>query len=405
MTGTVAVGELRAVVVEGDAAPSDVGGAYRRLYSGTVNDAGEVAFSASLTVPRCRAAVVAGSFDGYRVIAAEGDPAPRGGQFVSFGELDLADGGLCLFQATATGSAPEGLFLATAAGVRAVALVGERSPAGPAYAGFAQPTISSWTDGAERRYVAAFVARLADGRTAAVMQPSHASAVVCLTSGMPVDGGVVEHLVISRLGLALSCVATLRRDSERYRAALIVDAGRVMAAGMVAEGAALPAHGRIRRVLRQSAVNVQMGFVAVRLGDGRGALCSLPPFLSGPEVLVCSGDAVPGDGAAVERVGCPVASTGVPVNGPFGVATTVRTTDGREALWLGVFGGQLPLYGEALAPLFSGDRTDDARRLAVHGFRPVKLTNTGALLVRATVGPNRRALLVLDKLFGWYTGT
>lgn len=60
----------------------------------------------------------------------------------------------------------------------------------------------------------AFVATLTDGRRTVVLSPSAGSALECLTTGTRIGGDLVEDFAISRLGLALCSVATLRRDVD-----------------------------------------------------------------------------------------------------------------------------------------------------------------------------------------------
>ncbi len=361
----VAVGPLRTVALDGD-------GRGRRLRSAAVSDDGEVVFSAYQSGASERAELVLVSGGAERVIA----------RARSFGGVDLADGGLCLYHADGV------LYMSTKDTTARI---------GDGYESFAQPTLSTWlSEGGDRRYLAAFVARRPDGRKVAVLHPSHGQPVECLATGSTIGGHVVEDFRISRLGLALCCVATLRGDTGRYRKALIADPSHVISGDRVAEG------GEIARLSSRSAVNVQMGFVKARLRDGGDALYSRPPLMVEPEVLVRTGDPLPGEPAArVARIGPPVTSSGIPHPGRFGVAAAVTVDNGRRGVWLGVFGGQHPLLGEAMTPLLDGDRTDDTRALGLRDFVPIKLTNRGALLAWAH-SERGRVLVLAEGLFDWF---
>ena len=402
---TIAVGELRAVAVEGDPAHMGEGATYARIGAGAVGGAGEVAFSATLARSAVRSAVLQAGRGATEVLLRAGDEAPCGGRYRSFGEVALGADGTLLFGATLGERRPAaGVFLRTPAGAHTVAMAGGEAPCGGAYVSFRDLSIVTWAGEDGPRHRLAFVAGLDDGRRSLVMAPSQGRPVAVLTTGERVGDDLVEGFAVSRVGLAMCCVATLRRpEAGAFRLALIVDEGRKYWSDRLRDGGQVPGLGTIARLLAPPAVNVQMGFVAVELAGGGGALCTRPPALAQSEALVRTGDPLPGHpDRPMEALGPPVASCGVPLGGPFGVASAARLRGGRAALWVGVFGGQLPIHGRAIAPVLEGDRTDDRRALPVRRFAPVELTNGGALLLRATAG-ERRALLVLDRLFDWYS--
>ena len=420
----VAVGELRTIALASDAAPPQLGGRYRRIVAGAVDDAGGAAVAVELADSTTAAAVLlladaggAGSGGGGAgggagaepvVVARVGDAAPGGGRYRAFRELDLADGGQLLFRAELDGgAAAEGLFLRTCDGVHAVARAGgggATTLSRAEYAAFAQPTLVA--TGAAPSI--AFVARLVDGRTCVVQHPSYQDPTISLCSGVQLgENEVVEDdLVISRLGMGLCCVARVRSGERRFTKAFVVTSSVVSSGAWLQTGAELPGHGRIARLLTPPAVCAQLGFVTVGLDDGRMALCIRPPALADPTVVLSSGDAVPGlPGETVRRIGAPVASSSAARQLPFGVASTIRLSDGRPALWVGVFAGQAPVEGAAIVPWLGSERAADRPELGVSRLSPVKLGNDGTLLLRAVVGntsERRTSLLTLPGLFDWF---
>jgi hypothetical protein len=300
----------------------------------------------------------------------------------SFGGFDLADDGRCLYRADG------GLYLSTPDGQTRI---------GQRYHGFAQPSLVTWQAGdGGPRHLAAYVARRPDGHKVAVLHPSHADPVECFATGTTIGGELVEDFRVSRLGLALCCVATLRGRHGRYRKALIVDANNAVSGDRIVEGE------EIRRLSSRAAVNVQMGFVKAFLRDGGEALHSRPPLMAAPEALLRTGELLPGEPTArVAHIGAPVASSGIPNTGRFGVAAAVRLDDGRRGVWLGVFGAQHPLHGRAIAPLLDGDHPDGFETLPLRDFVPVKLTNRGALLCWAR-SERGRVLVLAEGLFDWF---
>jgi|GEM_PF-3522330 len=450
----VSVGELRSTALAGGAAPAELGGRCRRIVDGTIDDAGNLALSVELadsaaagavlvipsgtavgsalpadgSAPLASGATPPASRDGgaagnrtsrpvpglgpapgrpvtagaAEVVALVGDVAPGGGRYRAFREVDLADGGHLLFRAELAGcAASEGLFLRTRTGVHAVARAGENGT--PAYASFAQPTV---IDGGGTPSLA-FVATLADGRSCVVQQPSYEQPALALCTGTPLGDEVIkDNLVISRLGMGLCCVARVWRGDRHLTKALIVTSSVVSSGDWVQTGARLGDHGRISRLLTPPTVCAQLGFVTVGFDDGRMALCTRPPALAEPAVVLTSGDPVPGlDGETVHRIGAPVASSSAAMQVPFGVACPIRLRSGRAALWVGVFGGQLPLEGAAIVPWVDGERTVDRPELPVGRLSPVKFGNDGTLLLRAVLGnasERRSSLVALPGLFDWY---
>ncbi len=401
-TPAVSIGDLRVLVREGDAFPA--GGRYEKLHAGTINDAGELAYSARLSSGE---AIVTGG----RVLVRAGEPAPGGGRYTSFPELELSGAGRLIFRATLDDGA-EGLYLSTPDSIVLIARAGGRSPNGHEYHSFRQVTIGATVlaDGAPYHRLA-YVAQLADGRHSLIVHASYTTPTEVLTTGAELAGGVVADLSISEAGLSVGCVATLTRDGRRWRKALVAHEDLVLWGEHLEEGEPLaPGDRTVARLLDPPACVVQIGVVAVEFAggsatdrSGEGALVSRPCG-DDPEVIARTGDPAPGlSGETLHSFGVPVASSGLPPSLPFGVASPVRLRSGTDALWVGVFGQYTPLAGVAMVPVVDGDRTDDDRRLVVSGVRPVKLTNTGTLLLSArltSADDHRTGLLTLDGLFG-----
>jgi hypothetical protein len=402
---TIAVGDLRVLALEGDTAPDDVGGTYEQIHAGAINDAGIVAFSASLDGASTSSAIVLLSGDSPRVLLRAGDTAPGGGFYRSFGELDLGDGGFLLFQASLDGgAASEGVFLWTPEGVQVVARTGGRSSRGGTYAAFAQLTITSCKLEAGPYYQLAFVATMGGGRRSIVLQSSYEAVAELLSTGDSLGKDMVDDLAISRLGASLSCVVDIRRSKQRRRKAILVQNGLITHGDALRERMRLPGLGKVTRLLAPPAANLQEGFVALEFECGGSGLATRE-VAGDSQVFVKTGDPAPGLlGVCIERFGAPGTNSGVPVPGRFGVASTVWLSNGCAALWAGVFAQQIPLTGHAIMPLIEGDSTDDERSLIVRAFTPLKLTNNGALLLRATLeggGTTHEGLLLLDGLFDW----
>ena len=397
----VSVGDLRLVARSGDQAPRELGGGCRRITAAAVNDRGVVAFAAQLRDARVAAAIVLTGAGPDAVLVRSGDPAPGGGRYASFDELDLGDDGCLLFRARLAGcSAAEGVFLRTASGVRVVARDGEPAPGGGRYVSFGQLALTSFELGGGPYFRLAYVARTTRARQSLVIWPSYTMPGEVLATGTAAAGGVLDGVVISRLGLALCCVAEVRDGARVRRTALLASEHQLVWGDRLRDGGELPGLGRIARLIAPPACHVHHGYVAVELAGGGTALVTRPVGTD-PEVFARGGDPAPGlPGGRIRRFGPPLANSGVPGGGPCGIASVVRLDGGDTALWLGVFGHRQPMRGAAIMPLFAGDHTDDRPPLPVEAFTPLALTNTGTLLLRATVA-GRPSLLVLDRLFDW----
>ena len=293
----------------------------------------------------------------------------------------------------------------TPAGVRLVALSGGPSPRGGIYRSFDQLTLNARAYDTGPFFVLAFRATMRDGTRSVVVEPCYAGAArEPLATGDRLGKDVVDDIAITQLGFALCCVIDVRRSKQRFKKAVMVHEATVVHADALREGRQVPGLGQITCLLTPPAANMQAGVVALEFKGGRSGL-AFGPILSDPEVFAKTGDPAPGlPNQYIQSFGPPVSNNGVLPTSLFGVVSRVGLSDGPEALWAGVFTQQIPLGGEAIVPLIEGDSIDDRPDLIVRDFTPLKLTNSGTLLLRATLeqdGASHQGLLLLDRLFDW----
>jgi hypothetical protein len=164
---TAATGALRAVIQSGAAAPG--GGRFDRFdvtaqpIVAPVNAHGQIAFYATVLHAPAREGIFI--IHGGRVtkVAAFGDSLPGGGTLSEFGAHPLPSlntaGHVAFAAQVAGGRATEGIFLAGAEGVRAIALTGDDAPGVPAgvLVGFEAPALNDNDE-------LAFVAHVRRGR-------------------------------------------------------------------------------------------------------------------------------------------------------------------------------------------------------------------------------------------------
>lgn len=395
----------RLVALEGAAGPAELGGVYSTIHAATISEDGDVAFSATLAGGSAGGAVVLQTGEGARSILRSGQEAPAGGRYAAFDELDMttrvaageAEKVLLFRAALDGGPASEGVFAWTPSDVKPVARAGGRSPRGRVYRSFGQLTVESFGDSLVSL---AFVATMDDGTKSIVMQTLGEAPVEILSTGDRLGDETVEGFSISRLGLSLSCVADLRHTGTGARGAeaIVVHDGFVLSGGTLRTGADVPTVGRVRRLLGTPGLNSQDGFVAVEF-DGGACGLARRDVLGDSVFFTRTGDAAPGLRAqTISRFGPPVANS-LPLdtaglNGSFAVASQVTLADRRAGVWLGTFDSKSPMRGTAKLLLL-----DD---YASGAPSPLKLTNRGALLLRAPVqvgGTPRVGLLVADSLF------
>jgi hypothetical protein len=160
-------GPLRAVVRSGLAAPG--GGRFDRFdvtaqpIVAPVNARGQVAFYATVLRSPAREGVFLAEGGHVRKVAALGDDLPGGGTLAGFGAHPLpalnSAGHVAFGAQVAGGRATEGVFLAGADGLQAIAFAGDEAPGLPAgvLVGFAAPALNNNDE-------LAFVAEVRRGR-------------------------------------------------------------------------------------------------------------------------------------------------------------------------------------------------------------------------------------------------
>jgi hypothetical protein len=131
---------IRTVALAGAAAPDISSGTFANLDTPSINNRGEVAFLA--TVRRGRESIEAiylQSGGKTRKVVAQGDPAPAGGTFAGFGPPSLNASGLIGFAAVVEGRAvPGGVFVAKAGAIKMLVGAGEDTPDGGIFAKFSE---------------------------------------------------------------------------------------------------------------------------------------------------------------------------------------------------------------------------------------------------------------------------
>ncbi|HEV8672695.1 MAG TPA: choice-of-anchor tandem repeat NxxGxxAF-containing protein [Methylomirabilota bacterium] len=128
---------VRMVVGAGDSTP--LGGIFAKFSERiALNDAGTIAFNATLKDAPVMGALFALERGRLRTVAALGRPAPDGGVLAHFGLWPslAADGAVAFTAAVDGGATTVAVFLVTAAGLRRVAGVGDALPSGGRLASF-----------------------------------------------------------------------------------------------------------------------------------------------------------------------------------------------------------------------------------------------------------------------------
>ncbi len=125
-------GRLTAIAQSGARAPGVTGAAFFDFGPSAVNEAGDVAFLATLRRGREPLDAVFANLKGQLgKVAAAGDAVPGGGVFAGFGPPAINGRGAIAFAALVEGgSAPGGIFIAEAGAIRRVVAAGDPLPGG-----------------------------------------------------------------------------------------------------------------------------------------------------------------------------------------------------------------------------------------------------------------------------------
>jgi hypothetical protein len=202
-------GTVQAAALTGAAAPA--GGNYSAFQSLVFNNAGQVAFAASLNGGSSTQGVFVGAPGSVGAVAVTGAAAPSGGNYSGFDSFAgfgvgpaLDGGGKVIFGATLTGgSSSRGLYVGAPGAVQTAALAGGLTPDGDQYSSFVNWSLNSAGQ-------IAFLAILSDNRRGVYSGSLGAIQSVILSETTSPTGGHIEVLydpVINSNGqLAISTV-------------------------------------------------------------------------------------------------------------------------------------------------------------------------------------------------------
>jgi hypothetical protein len=126
-------GAITPVALQGQPAPGTHGGRYTYFADAVVNDAGHVAFVASVVKGSARSGLFVAAGEEVTPAALRGQAAPGGGSYGTFRSLAIAPDGAVAFFAK-TSPSGSGVFLARGGSAEAVVRSGEATPAGGRYA-------------------------------------------------------------------------------------------------------------------------------------------------------------------------------------------------------------------------------------------------------------------------------
>ncbi len=126
-------GELQLVASPNTIIPE--GGSISTVEAPILNEAGQVVFKAILT--NGNQGIFAGSANTFQIVAIQGQSAPRGGNYVSFGNPVLNGNGEVAFRGTLV-EAPvlQGIYFGKPGSLQTVALTTDNDPLGEAYSAF-----------------------------------------------------------------------------------------------------------------------------------------------------------------------------------------------------------------------------------------------------------------------------
>ena len=412
---------LAVIAIEGDQAPPDLGGTYSAIESSSIASSGKIAFSAFLSGSMASSAILLTSGNTIRAILRSGDNTPAGGSFLAFHELDIADGDFLLFRADLAGiPSSEGVFLWTPQGVQTIQLAGDKTNSlehpGLTYRSFAQLTINSFLNTTTGSFspAFAFVADLEeDQRQAVVWKDYGRPAFSILVSGdsiVPKES--IDRFVIARLarfGLTFLAECHKAHGNRVFSRPLVfaTDSSIFWDPSFV-EGARLPPLGKLRQLDSPASVTVQTQIYlkAEFSKNGRAGSAILATEATLPIVaLIRTGDAAPGlEDQTIVEIGLPVTNPGEvsdPIP-PHRVVAAVKLSDGRNALWVSVLQNILTGFTESPALALIGGSTGESGQPTLSTFNPVKLSNSGTLLLRGTVrdgAATRTGVFALTGLF------
>lgn len=134
-------GRLQAVAVAGSSAPGIPSAVFAKPEAPALNNRGEVAFTATLQRGResVEAIYLFSATRALRKIVAQGNPAPEGGTFGGFGPPSINNRGVVAFAAWIEGPAvPAGIFVTDGARMQMLVGAGDKTPAGGIFASLSE---------------------------------------------------------------------------------------------------------------------------------------------------------------------------------------------------------------------------------------------------------------------------
>jgi len=317
-----------------------------------------------------------------RAVVSAGQPAPGGGTFEHFSVESQpvvappnSRGDVAFFATLLRGAGSEGIFLATARGIRKVVVEGDRAPGGGTLSGLARHPIPAINAAGS----VAFAAAVSKGRTVeGIFMSSRGMLRAVAVAGEPAPGipsGTFSNLDFPALNDQgdVAFLATVRRGRETVEAIYVQARGRLRK--VVAQEDSAPTGGTFLAfgvpALNNAGV-VAFGAVVEGRGVPGGVFTAAGDR---PRMLAGAGDATPLGGIFAKF------SERVSINDGGTVAFTAILKDApvRSAIFLG--GGDRP--GKVVA---LGDPAPAGGVFSNFGFWPA-LSAGGAVAFTASVDP------------------
>ena len=375
-------GVLRAVVRSGLAAPG--GGRFDRFdvtaqpIVAPVNARGQVAFYATVLHAPAREGIFLANAGHVTKVAAFGDAVSGGGTLADFGEHPLpalnAAGHVAFVAHIAGGRAPEGVFLAGADGLQAIALAGDDAPGMPAgvLVAFDAPALNDNDE-------LAFVAAVRRGRD--VLD------VLYFWNGRRLQRMVAEGDRLLRIGGTMDKIGEPALNNSgviAFPAAILKGPvlGGIFVAGardlrlLVGAGDRAPDGSMILRFSERVAIDdedgIAFGAYLGETGSAREAVLRTGP--EGLAEIAVEGAPAPGGGR--------YAGFGPwPTVGPSGVTAFIAALDGAPGP-LAAFAGRA---GDIMRVATMGETLPQGERIGRFALNAVAMAGPGGALTFATV--------------------
>jgi hypothetical protein len=426
--------QFATIALEGDPAPAEIGGRYSKIESSAMSESGpDVAFSADVSGSSITSAILLNSSGTTRVILRSGDATPAGGTFAAFHELDVDDGEYILFRAELQGvPASEGVFLwQSPSSVQTVQLAGDKTNnryPGFTYKSFSQLTLYSFTNLPGTPATYAFLATLEEDQMQAVvwddLSQQYPTQTVAM-SGSPgqfyisavVPNSVADSFAVSRLSASIGICLVIEghqigKSSEFSIPVFISDTlGEMLTWDPTLTQRLHTGAGKLIKL--ETPASTSVGELTYALGQfvkqGRSGKAIVVDQLNqfgvlGPTVILQTGERFPAlNHDKIEDLSVPVVNRGsFGVRTPDGLVATVQLSDGRKALWVGVLTIGVPRINVDSKLALLGGATNDTTQTVLSSFNPVRLSNTGTLLLSGAVGGAanpRNGIFLLSGLF------